>query len=142
MSRPPQKETSQIPAFRLTVTRQMADYRRRLAERIEHELQAKSLSREALAHRAGVSEKTVKRLLEQKTDNPRPVTIRRLAEALEVDPTVLRPPPELEADQLNRIERKLNRLLEWAEGRTIEEIEDDLASDEGQEPRPSEEPGG
>lgn len=142
MQVPPTKITSQSPDLRTTVARQMADYRRRMAERIEQGMAAQSISRETLAARADVSEKTIKRLLEEKTENPRPVTIRRIAKALKVPPSELRPPPELEADQLNRIERKLNRLLEWAEGRAIEEIEDDLASDEGQEPRPGEEPGG
>ena len=47
-----------------------------------------------------------------------------------------------EADQLSRIERKLDSLLAWAEGRTAEEVEADLGPGEGQEPQPGEQPGG
>lgn len=89
----------------------MADYRRRLAERMKAEREARSLSRQALALRSDVSDKTIKRIELQQVDNPRPLTIRRIAEALDIDPAVLRPPPEIEADQLNRIEEKLDRLL-------------------------------
>jgi len=45
------------------------------------------------------------------------------------------------ADQLSRIERKLDSLLAWAEGRTAEEVEADLVPGEGQEPQPSEQSG-
>jgi transcriptional regulator with XRE-family HTH domain len=90
----------------------MADYRQRLAERLEHERTKKSLSQDTLALRAGVSAKTIKRIEEQKVDNPRPVTIRRISEALDIEPDELRPPPELEQDQLNRIERHLERIAE------------------------------
>lgn len=119
----------------------MADYRQRLAERIVRERNAKSISRESLALRSGISEKTIKRLEAGRTDNPRPATIRRLAEALEVDPSILRPPPELEEDQLNRIESKLDRLLGWAEGRSAQEVEDALAQGAAQTPRPAESQG-
>lgn len=101
MQLPPTKESAQIPAFRLRVAAQMADYRKRLADRLEHERTTKSLSHESLADRSGVSSKTIKRIEAQKVDNPRPVTIRRLAEALDIPPTKLRPPPELESDQLH-----------------------------------------
>jgi transcriptional regulator with XRE-family HTH domain len=118
------EETSQIPAFRLRLAQQMADYRRRLADQVKHERETKSISRETLANRSGVSAKTIKRIEDQKVDNPRPVTIRRIAEALDVSPDKLRPPGELEQDQLERIEAKLDALLIWAEIAEIEQSED------------------
>lgn len=138
----PLKNSGQSPVLRLTVARQMADYRKRLAERLENEREGQSLSRETLALKAGVSDKTIKRIEEQKVDRPRPVTIRRLADALKVEPSDLAPPEELEADQLNRIEQKLDRLLAWAEKRTVQEIEAEFGLDEGQEPRQGERGGG
>lgn len=93
----------------------MADYRRRLAERMRHEREKKSLSRDALALAADVSPKTIKRIEDQEIDNPRPVTIRRIAEALDLPPAALRPPPELEVDQLERIEQKLDTILDRIE---------------------------
>ena len=110
MQLPPEKATSQIPAFRRRVADQMADYRRRLAERVQHERERKSLSRDDLALRSGVSGKTVKRIEEQKVENPRPVTIRRLADALGIEPEKLRPPVEIEEDQLHRIEDELAKI--------------------------------
>lgn len=106
----------------------MADYRKRLAERVEHERERRSFSRETLAARSGVSAKTIKRIEEQKVDRPRPVTIRRLAEALRLPPDQLRPPDDLEEDQLTRIESKLDQLLEHFDLAELEE----LASANGQ----------
>lgn len=128
-----QKITGQSPALRLTVARQMADYRKRLAERLENERESKSLSRETLAIKAGVSDKTIKRIEEQRVARPRPVTIRRIADALGIEPALLAPPEELEEDQLNRIERKLDRVLRLLEGQAGQEVEADLdGSDEDQ----------
>lgn len=108
---PPSKVTSQWPDLRLTVAGQMTDYRRRLAERLQSEREGRSLSRDTLALRSGVSSKTIKRIEERKVNEPRPETIRKLAEALEIVPTALRPAPAVEADQLNRIEAKVDLLL-------------------------------
>jgi transcriptional regulator with XRE-family HTH domain len=93
----------------------MADYRERLAKKLEHERERKSYSQDTLALRSGVSSKTIKRIEEQKVDSPRPVTIRRLADALDIDPAELRPPNELEGDQLERIEAKVDALLDYFE---------------------------
>lgn len=101
----------------------MADYRQRLAERLIHERERKSYSQDTLALAADLSPKTIKRIEEQKVDKPRPVTIRRLAEALEIDPTKLSPPEELEEEQLNRIERKLDQLLDHFDLEELEELE-------------------
>jgi transcriptional regulator with XRE-family HTH domain len=114
MQVPPRELTQQFPGLRLTLARQMADYRERMATRIAEEREAQSLSREALAHRSGVSYKTIKRIEERKSGRPRAITVRRLAEGLGIDPTELKPPVEAEEDQLDRIEAKLNRLLEAA----------------------------
>lgn len=102
----------------------MADYRKRLAARVQHERERQSLSRESLALRADVNPRTVKRIEEQKVDNPRPSTIRRLAEALEIEPEQLRPPDGLEEDQLNRIEGMLVQLLDHFDLRALEELAD------------------
>jgi transcriptional regulator with XRE-family HTH domain len=127
MQVPPHELTQQFPGLRLTLARQMADYRERMATRILEERKSQSLSREALAHKSGVSYKTIKRIEERKNDGePRAVTIRRLAEGLGIDPTELRPPVEQEEDQLNRIEQKLDRVLELLERQASEEIEADL----------------
>ena len=88
----------------------MAGYRERLAERLVHERERKSYSQDTLALKAGVSAKTIKRIEERKVDAPRPVTIRRIAEALEIDPDQLRPPEELEVEQLHRIEEAIGEL--------------------------------
>lgn len=112
MQEAPAKNTSHFPTFRLRVAEQMADYRERLAERLVHEREKKSFSQDTLALRAGVSPKTIKRIEEKKVDAPRPVTIRRLAEALEIDPDHLRPPAELEAEQLSRIEEEISATKE------------------------------
>ena len=104
----------QIPTFRFTVARQMADDRRRLAERLTAAREGKGLSREGLAPGAEVTPKTIERIEEQKVDRPRGSTIRAIAEALEIEPTALRPPPEIEDDALERIEQKLDVLKKAA----------------------------
>lgn len=120
----------------------MADYRERLAERLVHEREKKSYSQDTLALRAGVSSKTIKRIEEKKVDAPRPVTIRRLADALDIDSDQLRPPAELEADQLNRIERMLEQLLDHFAIEELAEIADDDGQDSGRESGQTESPPG
>jgi transcriptional regulator with XRE-family HTH domain len=127
------QDTSHLPAFRLRVAEQMADYRQRLAERLEHERTKRSLSQDDLALRSGVSPKTIKRIEEEKVTNPRPVTIRRLAEGLDIEPDQLRPPTDLEEDQLTRIEAKLDQLLDHFDVAELEELADGAARDDGRE---------
>jgi transcriptional regulator with XRE-family HTH domain len=103
--------TQHFPGLRLTLARQMADYRERMATRIQEERKAQSLSREELASRAGVSYKTIKRIEERKVGDPRAVTIRRIAEGLKIDATELKPAVEQEESQLERIEEKMDRIL-------------------------------
>lgn len=103
--------TSQFAGLRLRLARQMADYRERFAERLAHERETRSLSRADLAYRSGVSEATIKRIEERKVSNPRPITVRRLAEGLGIEATDLRPSEEMEAEQLAHIARQLDALL-------------------------------
>jgi transcriptional regulator with XRE-family HTH domain len=58
-----------------------------------------------------VSDKTIKRLIKQEVDAPRPSTLRRIATGLEIPVTELT--PEYEGDQLERIEDKLDAILDW-----------------------------
>jgi transcriptional regulator with XRE-family HTH domain len=109
--------TSQFPEMRRRFAQQMADHQRRLAERLLHERESRSLSRDDLAYKTGVSAKTIKRIETQVTE-PRPVTVRRLAEGLGINPAELRPPDELEVDQLERIEQKIERLERIANERS------------------------
>lgn len=110
--------TSQSPAFVLTVRSQMADYRERVAERIIQTREQGGFSREELALRAGVSVKQLKRI-EASRSEPRLSTVRKLAAAMDVDVTDLR--PDLEAEDqairewMERIERKLDLVSEIRE---------------------------
>ena len=142
MQVPPTKESSHFPDFRVRVAEQMAGYRKRLADRLIHEREKKSYSQETLALKADVSPKTIKRIEEEKVDAPRRVTIRRIAEALEIDPDQLRPPEELEADQLNRIERKLDHLLDHFDLAELEELAVGDGQGPAQQPGQTESPPG
>lgn len=88
----------------------MADYQQRLAERLIHERERRSYSQDELALRAGVNPKTIKRIEEKQVERPRKVTLRRLAEGLEIEPEVLSPPEELEEDRLQRLEAKVDEI--------------------------------
>jgi transcriptional regulator with XRE-family HTH domain len=98
---------------------------------VRYEREKRSLSQDTLALSAGVSPKTVKRIEAEEVGNPRPVTIRRIAEALGVDPDQLRPPTELEGEQLDRLERKINLILDHFDLVDVAELEQ-LAADNGQ----------
>lgn len=88
----------------------MADYRQRMADRIQAEMDAQSLDFETLAHRAGVNARTIRRLVRQET-HPKPVTLRRIATGLGLDPREFKPPVELEEEHLERIETQLDTLV-------------------------------
>jgi transcriptional regulator with XRE-family HTH domain len=147
MSSTPSKIAPHFPAVRPSVA-DVPDLRRQIADRLRHERETKSLSRENLAYLAGISPKTIKRLEEQQVANPRPVTIRKLAEALEIDPARLRPPEELEADQLARIERRLGQIMHHLglrDSQSPEELADETsarANDALSEARRKAEPNG
>lgn len=108
------KAPSQIPDFRRRLARQMADYRKRTAERIIEARERQGLDREPLALRAGVSVKQLRRI-ERGQSNARLSTIRKIADALELQVTDLRPDLEAEEEalhaQLERMEDKLDAIL-------------------------------
>lgn len=89
----------------------MADYRKRLADRVRHEREREQLSRDELALRTGLNSKTIERIEEQKVENPRGNTIRSLAAAFGVDAEELNPPAELEEERLQRLEEKIDEIL-------------------------------
>lgn len=74
---------------------------------------SKGWSREELARQAGLSVKTISRILSGKTADPKRPTIQRLATALGVDEGALIPRSTFAAQpsQLDRIERMLTELL-------------------------------
>lgn len=108
------KTTSQIPAFRRTLQREMADYQERVAERIVKAREAIGFDREPFALRAGISPKQLARI-EAGKSNPRAATVRKIAEAAGVAITDLRPDLDEEEQriraQLDRIEEKLDEVL-------------------------------
>ena len=89
----------------------MADAKAELSLRLQYEMDQQSLSRETLALRSGVSQKTIKRLIDEEIDAPRPSTIRRLADGLEIPVQRLKFDPGARVDQLERVEEKLDRVL-------------------------------
>lgn len=93
--------------------------RKELAERIRRGRLRKGWNGEDLAHQAGVSVRTVSRYETAQVTDPREHTLTRLARALGVSRDELAgprvTPEELERayeQQLDRIERKLDELLE------------------------------
>ena len=128
-----QKMASQFPTFRRSVAASMAGYRQRLADRIKAEMSAKAMSIDDLAYKSGVSDKTIKRLLEAKHD-ARPSTRRRLADGLELNPAELS--PEAEADQLRRLEEKLDEVLSFLRADAKAERVSALAGEAAVEAKP------
>jgi transcriptional regulator with XRE-family HTH domain len=93
-----------------TVLWLMNEHRRHAADRLTELRLARGWTVEELAHQAGVSTKTVSRLQNAHSE-PRQSTVRRIAEALEVDPAeLLGPPPAAQATQLDRIEAAIGRI--------------------------------
>lgn len=112
----------------------MADYQERLADRLRYEMERQSISRDELALRSGVSGKTIKRIEDKTIKRPRPVTLRRLAVGLKIEPEILSPPEELDAVQLERLEEKiddalgmLRRLVEDGEAEEVEQLAGEAA---------------
>lgn len=90
----------------------MAGYQKRLAERVRYEREKMALSRDELALRTGLSAKTIERIEEERVANPQGGTIRTLANAFKLEAEELRPPDEIEEDQLQRLEEKVDELQE------------------------------
>jgi transcriptional regulator with XRE-family HTH domain len=84
-----------------------------LAEVVGNLASTKGWSNEELARQAGLSTKTISRVLSGKTAEPRRPTIQALAAALDVDEAVLAPRAAYSPNptQLDRIERMLTELL-------------------------------
>lgn len=133
MSTPRREVASQSLAMRLTLQRQMADYKERVAERIALTRERQGMSRETLAYKAGVSVKQLGRIEAGESD-PRLSTVRKLADALDATVTDLRPDLEAEErelrDQLDRIETSIKALSRLVQPR-LEEFENRLLELEG-----------
>jgi len=133
----------QSPDFRRTVAAQMEDYKRRMAATIKRERLRHGQKPSDVAYKIGVDKRTYERWEEAETA-PQPPNLRALAEEWDLDVSDLRPDLQAEADQLNRIEQKLDRVLkrwEELEAREVEaEVDSSLA--EGREPRRDERTGG
>lgn len=106
--------TSQIPAFRRTLQREMADYQQRVADSIIRAREKAGYDREPFALRAGISVKQLRRI-EQGKSSPRLGTIRKIADTAGVPITDIRPDLDEEEEairaQLDRIEKHLENIL-------------------------------
>lgn len=113
---PTLQQPSQSPTFPLTVRRKMVGFKERLAERIIEAREAQGWDQRELAYRAGVADRTVARLEQAKVDRPRPSTLRKIADATGRKVEELRPDMDTEEKnlraQLDRIEEKLDEILE------------------------------
>ena len=95
----------------------MDEHRQQRAQRIKRLREHRGWSAERLAQEAGLSAKTVSRLENADVDEPRGNTIRKLADALDVEQDAIRgarpslPQTRLE-ERLGRIETKLDELLD------------------------------
>lgn len=124
----------QSPDFRRTVAAQMEDYKRRMADQIKRERLKHGQRPADIAYKIGVDKRTYERWEEAEV-TPQPPNLRALADEWGLAIEDLRPDLLGEADQFNRIEQKLDRVLAWMEGQAVREAEDALGGDEGQEPR-------
>jgi transcriptional regulator with XRE-family HTH domain len=88
----------------------MAEHRMRIAERVLQERELRGWSRDWLAREAGVVTKTVERI-EAGESNPRGSTIAKIATAMGLQVSDLKPDLVAERDQLDRIEQKLDEML-------------------------------
>jgi transcriptional regulator with XRE-family HTH domain len=122
--------TAQFPTFRLTVARQMAGHRQRLAERIDQELQKRGEDHTDLAHALRVNPRTAERWVTGETEPHRRLR-KPVADYLDLSIEELW--PDLEAadkalrDQLTRIEAKLDELLGSERARRVERAVADAA---------------
>jgi len=124
--------TVQCPTFRHTVGSQMEGYRERMAEKIRDRLREKQMGPGELADKVSASTRTVERWLSGER-RPQSRYMKSLAEVLGVDEADLLPDLPPDADALERIEAKLDRLL-LAAGLPVDfeqvsgELEDELAA--------------
>ena len=105
--------TVQRPAFRHSVAHAMEGYRERMAANIKEAREAKALGPGEVADKIGVSPRAVERW-ESGQSLPQRANLRKLAELFEVDVSDLRPDSPPDAEALERIEAKLDLLLDAA----------------------------
>lgn len=103
----------------------MADYRKRIAQKMRLERERRGQRPIDVAYAIGVDKRTYERW-EGAEVEPRLSNLRALAEEWGVEIKDLRPDLEAEEEQLSRIEEKLDALLEWAETGEIEAAVDQL----------------
>lgn len=105
--------TQQFPIFRHTVALQMDGYNERIAERIKRHRERRGEDPEDAARRAAVSLRTYERW-EAAERKPQLKNLKALADSWDVDLEALRPDLEEDAERLERIEAKLDLLLDHA----------------------------
>jgi transcriptional regulator with XRE-family HTH domain len=103
------------------------EQKRAMAARLAARMEEHRLTNEQLAAKAGVSVRTVSRLLNSRHD-PRDATVDRVARALGMTPTDFRGPPPKplglgEPTQLDRLEAKVDQLLAREDPRAVIERE-------------------
>lgn len=123
----------------------MADHAR--GENFVRLRKARHLSQESAAHQLGVSVQTIRAW--ERGKGIRWENAKRAADFYDVEPDELvdrelTVPQELDPDQLNRIEQKLDRVLKRMEELEAEQVEHEVASalDEDREPQRGEQTGG
>lgn len=129
---------SQFPALRITVAQQMEGFQQRLAEKMRAEAGKRGESAVDLASNLGTSASTTERWFRGERV-PQRRHQKELRDFWDLEPDFFE--IDLEAEerevrqQLNRIEQKLDRVLAWAEQRTVQEIEDEFGLGEDQSPQ-------
>ena len=115
--------TSQLPTFRLTVARQMEAYKERFAARLNAELIRRGEQPREMATALNIEPRTVERWAAGERF-PQRRHLKAAADYLGVSVDELRPDLEAEErklrDQLDRIEEKLDEVLEILKGAPAE----------------------
>lgn len=102
------------PALRRKLAREMEDYRDRVAERIKRQRLSRGQDPIDVAYAIGVNVRTYERW-ESGERLPQLANFRRLAEEWGVQISDLRPDLEAEAEQLQRLEEKVDAMVETME---------------------------
>lgn len=104
----------QNPNLRHTVALQMENYKARLAQNMKRERLRHGQKPSDVAYKLGIDKRTYERWEEAET-SPQPSNLKALADEWMTTVDALRPDLQAEAEQLNRIEAKLDRLLQAAD---------------------------
>lgn len=102
----------QSPDLRRTVALQMEQYKERLAQNMKRQRLLNGQKPADIAYLIGVDKRTYERWEEAETA-PQPTNLKALADQWKTTVDALRPDLQAEGDQLNRIEKKLDRVLDW-----------------------------